>query len=98
MNSDPLSESIPLIGKGNAAPISRSAANTQRWALFFTAPGFGPAGGDVGDVQALAEVPSRVAALVPDTVDLDIAGLVLIPVGPGPDRDLALEQRTGLGG
>src|SRR5664279_5055133 len=39
MNSAPLSESIPLIGKGNAAVISSSAASTQRCALFFTARG-----------------------------------------------------------
>ena len=36
MNSLPLSESIPMIGNGNIALISRSAANTHVWALLRT--------------------------------------------------------------
>jgi hypothetical protein len=32
-----------------------------------------------------------------DQVDLDKPRRLLIPLGPGPDRDLGLQQATGLG-
>jgi hypothetical protein len=38
----------------------------------------------------------RVAALVTDQVDLHEPWLVLVPLRPGTDRDLGLEQRAGL--
>jgi hypothetical protein len=34
---------------------------------------------------------------MPDAVDLHEPRLGVVPVGPGTDRDLALEQRPGLG-
>ena len=36
MNSEPLSESMPMIGNGNAARMSISASNTHFSALFRT--------------------------------------------------------------
>src|SRR5665811_690979 len=36
MNSEPLSESMPRIGNGNAAVASWIASNTHFWALFRT--------------------------------------------------------------
>lgn len=57
----------------------------------------GPAGGDVGDGQGGCELPRGVAALVGDQVDLHEPGPGLVPVGPGPDRDLGFQQRAGFG-
>src|SRR5256885_10684560 len=57
----------------------------------------GPPQGDVGDGQGGAEVAGGVAALVPDQVDLHEPRYRIIPLGPGPDRDRILEQRTRLG-
>ena len=56
-----------------------------------------PARGDVGHREGEAELPEGVAALVADEVDLDEARDVLVPLRPGADRDLGLEQRAGLG-
>ena len=42
--------------------------------------------------------PGRVAAVVADQVDLDEPGSGVVPVGPGPHRDLTFEQRSRLGG
>jgi len=36
MNSDPLSESMPMIGNGNTRPTCMSASNTHFSALFLT--------------------------------------------------------------
>ena len=52
---------------------------------------------DVGEGEREAELAARVAPLVADEVDLDEPGFVLVPLGPGADRDLGLEQRAGLG-
>ena len=47
-------------------------------------------------VRVKQNSPTRVAPLVADEVDLDKAGPVLVPLGPGADRDLGLEQGAGL--
>jgi hypothetical protein len=57
MNSLPLSESISSRGNGNAARPCTRAANTARGGLVAHAADLGPAGGDVGDGQRVAEVP-----------------------------------------
>ena len=97
MNSLPLSESIPSSGNGNAAWISTRAAEHVPGGLVAHRADLGPAGGDVGHGQRAGEVAVVVPALVADQVDLDEPGPVLIPVGPGPDRDLGLQQRPRLG-
>ena len=51
-----------------------------------------PAGGDVGDGQRVGVLTGGVAAVVADQVDLDEPGHRVVPVRPGPHRDLALEQ------
>ncbi len=56
-----------------------------------------PARGHIGHVQALAEVPGRVPALVAHEVDLEEPRAVLVPLGERADRDLVLEHRAGLG-
>src|SRR5512144_3279013 len=56
-----------------------------------------PAGGDVGDGQRPGVLTGGVAAVVGDQVDLDEPGHRVVPVRPGPDRDLALQQRAGFG-
>src|SRR5277367_5161869 len=56
-----------------------------------------PARGDVGHSEGEAELPEAVPTLVADEVDLDKAGQSLVPLRPGPDGDLGLEQRTRLG-
>ncbi len=48
----------------------------------------GPAGGDVSHGQGVGVIPDRVAALVADQVDLDEPWHRIIPLRPGPDRDL----------
>ena len=57
----------------------------------------GPAGGDIGDGQRASVLTGGVAAVVADQVDLDEPGHRVVPVRPGADRDLALEQRPRLG-
>jgi hypothetical protein len=91
MNSLPLSESMPSSGNGNPAWISTSAQNTCRAALVRTLR---------TSVQPVAmsvtvsegEVAVVVPALVTDQVDLDEPRPGLVPVGPGPHRDLRLQQ------
>ena len=48
-------------------------------------------------VEREAELPEAVAALVADEVDLDKAGAGIVPLRPGPYRDLGLEEGPGLG-
>ncbi|WIY81382.1 hypothetical protein QQ658_07420 [Propionimicrobium sp. PCR01-08-3] len=59
--------------------------------------GFGPAGGDVGGVQAVMELAVVVAAFVADQVDLDEAGDGVVPLGPGFEWDRGLQQGSGTG-
>src|SRR5665647_1323356 len=49
---------------------------------------FGPTGEDVCDSEGLGELAAGVTALVADQVDLYEPRRLLIPVGPGADRDL----------
>ena len=56
-----------------------------------------PARGHVGDGQGEAELTEAVPALVADEVDLGKARTSVIPLRPGADRDLGLEQRPRLG-
>src|SRR6185312_9058446 len=58
---------------------------------------FGRPGGDVGDREGVGELAVGVAALMSDQVDFHESWGVLVPVGPGPHRDLRLQQRPGLG-
>ncbi len=57
----------------------------------------GPAAGHVGHAERVGELAAGVATLVPDEVDLDEAGPVLVPLGEGAHRDLALQQAARLG-
>jgi hypothetical protein len=50
-----------------------------------------PAGGDVGHRQGEAELPEAVASFVADQINL------VVPLGPGPDRDLGFQEGAGLG-
>ncbi len=59
--------------------------------------GFGPAGGDVGGVEAVVEGAVVVAAFVADQVDLDEPGFGVVPLGPGLEWDRGLQQRAGFG-
>ncbi len=54
----------------------------------------GPAGGDVGGVQAVVELAVVVPALVPDQVDLRETRDRLVPLVPGLERDRGLQQRS----
>ena len=45
-------------------------------------------GEDVCDSESLGELAAGVTALVADQVDPDEPGRLVIPVGPGADRDL----------
>src|SRR5487761_1754277 len=97
MNSDPLSESIPKIGKGNWAHTWVIASNTQMAALFFT---------DRLMVQPVAmSVTVKVkqnspAELPPSWPTRSIStnpGRSSSHSPPGAHRDLGLEERPGLG-
>ena len=97
MNSAPLSESIPRIGKGKHRASAVDGLGDPDRRLVGDRAVHRPARGDVGHRQGEAELPERVPALVPDEVDLDEAGSSLVPLRPGPDRYLRLEQAPGLG-
>jgi hypothetical protein len=47
--------------------------------------------------QGEAELAEAVASLVADQVDLHKPRNGIVPLGPGPDRDLGFEQGAGLG-
>jgi len=98
MNSLPLSLSLstPMIGNGMIIAISSSAAITRRRPLFLTERFWRPAGRDVGDRQGVAVIAEGVAAFVPDQVDLDEPGHGVVPLRPGADRDLGLQQRRSI--
>ena len=57
----------------------------------------GPTGENVCDREGLSELAAGVTALVADQVDLHEPRRLLIPVRPGTDRDLGLQQGPGLG-
>lgn len=63
---------------------------------------FRPLGGDVGEHERVhaaqrAPVAARALPAMPDEVDFEETGPVVLPVGVGADRDLMLQERTGLG-
>jgi hypothetical protein len=60
-------------------------------------PVHGPSGGNVSDCQGEAEFPEAVASLVADQIDLHESRDGVVPLGPGPDRDLGFQERAGLG-
>src|SRR5438128_11244977 len=96
MNSEPWSQSSPSRGKGSSFAISSMASWTQRWALF---------GRPFGSVQPVAtqvrsrvtELPERRSAVVGHEIDLTEPRAGVVPLGEGPDGNLALEDRAGLG-
>src|SRR5215216_3896504 len=91
MNSLPLSESMPSSGNGKAAWISTKAANTRRAALLRTLrTSVQPVAMSV-TVREQAKSPLLSPHFVAHQLDLDEAGLVVIPVRPGPHRDLRLQ-------
>ncbi len=97
MNSEPLSESMPRIGKGNwPRRVARSPRHVDRGLVRDRAV-HRPARCDVGHREGEAELPERVPALMSDEVDLEKARCLLVPLRPGANRDLGLEQRAGLG-
>jgi len=59
---------------------------------------FAPTRGDVGEYQAVQVVTAGAWPAVGDEIDLDEAGLGLIPVSEGTDTDAFLEQSAWLGG
>jgi hypothetical protein len=97
MNSDPLSESIPRIGNGNLPSAYCRAANTHFLGLVRDRPVHRPSGRDIRHGQGKAELSGRHAALMPDQINLNEPGHRVVPVRPGPHRDLRLQQRAGLG-
>jgi len=58
-------------------------------------PHLGPAAGHVGEVEGVAVVATRRAAVVTDEVDLDEAGAALVPLAEGAHRDLAAQEAAG---
>jgi hypothetical protein len=96
MNSVPLSESIPRIGNGNRPNACCSAASTHFWAFVRHGAVHRPAGGDICDGQREAVLPGRGAAFVADEIDFHEPGHRVVPIRPGPDRDLGLQQGPGL--
>ncbi len=96
MNSEPLSESMPRIGKGKTPGVLDRLGDPDRRLVRHRAV-HRPARRDVGHGEGEAELPEGVPALVADEVDLDEARAGLVPLRPGADRDLGLEQRAGLG-
>jgi hypothetical protein len=60
-------------------------------------PGFGPPGCDADQIERLAELTSGVATVVGDQVDLAEPRSPIVPLAEGADRDLALQDRPGLG-
>ncbi|WP_200837455.1 hypothetical protein [Ruania rhizosphaerae] len=79
--------------------ISSSAVMTHVRALLRNARFWRPPGGDVGDGdgEGVGVLSQGVAALVADQIDLDEPRHGVVPLRPGADRDLVLEQRPGLG-
>ncbi|HEV8055954.1 MAG TPA: hypothetical protein VGP51_05665, partial [Nocardioidaceae bacterium] len=97
MNSDPLSESIPMIGNGKASVMCHQRCEHPPLGLVLHRGGLGPGNANVSHVRVLTEITRGIPALVTHAVDLVEAGLLLIPVRPGADRDLGLQQGAGLG-
>ena len=77
--------------------MSARASRTHRWDLVLEDPGLGRSGLHAGQVQGVAELPDRVPAVVAHQVHLAEARAVLVPLGEGPDGDLSLQHRPGLG-
>ena len=57
----------------------------------------GPARFDVGEVERPGMFAARIAAVMGDQVHLGEAGTVFVPLGPGANRNLILEQGARLG-
>ena len=57
-----------------------------------------PAGGDVYCAQCVEVEPLRSLTTVSDQVHLQVSGLVLMPIGKGPNGDRRLQQAPRLGG
>ena len=88
MNSEPLSESIPMIGNGKTLMTCSRASKTHFAALFFTERfTVHPVLISV-TVRVKQYSPDGVAAVVADEVDFDEPGHRVVPFGPGPDGDL----------
>ena len=96
MNSEPLSESMPQMGKGNWRQVLDGFADPDG-RLVGDRSVDGPAGGDVRHGQGEAELPEEVPTFVADQVDLDEAGNHVVPLRPGADGDLGLEEGSRLG-
>jgi len=97
MNSDPLSESRPRSGNGRSPYDLLQRLEAPSLGLVRHGPHLGPSRGHAGEVQGLAELPAGVASVVGDQVHLAEPGDPLVPLGEGPDGDLALEEAPGLG-
>ncbi len=92
MNSLPLSESMPRIGNGTSSVMSIRAANTHCCALFFTAwVSVQPRRMSV-TVRVWAKSPRGSPPSWPTQSISTNPRLVLVPLGPGADRDLRLQQ------
>src|SRR5450759_5548161 len=97
MNSPPLSQVDAEQREGQAAAhVEQRLEGPPAGAVTHDAH-LGPAAGHVGDAERVGELAAAIAALVADQVDLDEAGLSLVPLGEGAHRDLALQQATRLG-
>ena len=59
---------------------------------------FRPARGDVGEIKRMDHLRARNTAIMSHEIDFDKAWRSLVPLREGSDRDLMLEQSTGLGG
>jgi hypothetical protein len=58
--------------------------------------GFGPGRANVSYREGLTEISTRIAALMSNAVALHKPGHFIVPVRPGLERDLRLQQRPGL--
>ena len=79
MNSLPLSESIPSRGNGSDRLDIEQGLEAPALCLVRHGPDLGPARGHAGQVQALAELPERVAPVVGHQVDLAEPGPSIVP-------------------
>src|SRR5665647_2661037 len=88
---------MPSTGNGNAPRRSTRAANTHFWALFRTAlVSVQPVKTSVA-VRVWANSPRGSPPSWPTRSISTNPGRLLVPLRPGPDRDLRLQQRTMFG-
>src|SRR6266516_4863516 len=96
MNSDPLSESRPAIGKRKRVRDVDQGLADPALCLVLEGSHLRPTRCDAGQIERVAMVASGVAAVVGDQIYLAEPRTGVIPLGESPDRDLAPEDRTGL--